>query len=110
MATVLEFCQRSQGLPGQPLAEAPSSRAAFLEAFPCLNPFSAATLAGQPCSLQQLLHKPLGKLGTLAPGVPQRSLKLFLCQAAWGEAVHGVQAAGGACRVCIARSGACSYA
>lgn len=109
MATIGEHGQRSQCPPCKPLAEAPSSRSAFLEALPCLNPFSAATLASLPCSLQQLLHKPPDELGELAPEVPQRSLKLFSCQAAWGEAVRGVQAAGGSCHNCIARPEACSY-
>ncbi len=99
--TIREYCQRSQGSSCGPLTEAPSSRAAFLEAFPCLNPFSAATLAGLPCSLQQLLHKPLDELKQLAPDVPERSLRLFLCQSAWGEPVRRVQAAGGPCHGCI---------
>ncbi len=106
MSTIREYCQRSQGSSRKPLTEEPSSRAAFLEAFPCLNPFSAAALAGLPCSLQQLLRKPLDELKQLAPDVPERSLRLFLCQAAWGEPVRGVHAAGGSphsCTICLER-------
>ena len=95
MSTIREYCQRSQGSSCKPLAEAPSSRAAFLGALPCLNPFSAATLAGLPCSLQQLLRKPLDELKQLVPEVPERALSLFLCQATWGEPVRGLHAAGG---------------
>ena len=97
VTAIREYCKRSQGFPRGPLAEAPSSRAAFLEAFPCLNPFSAATLSGLPCTLQQLLHKPLAELRLAAPEVPERSLSLFLRQAAWGQPVRGVHAAGRSC-------------
>ena len=105
VSTSREYCQRSQQSPCRPLADAPSSRAAFLEALPCLNPFSAATLAGLPCSLQQLLRNPMTELRQLAPEVPERSLSLFLCQAAWGQPVRGVQAPGGSRHSCMICSG-----
>ncbi len=77
-----------------PLTEAPSSRVAFLETFPCLNPFTAASLGACQCSLQELLHRPVDELRKLVPDVPVQSLNLFLCQAAWGEPVRGLQASG----------------
>jgi hypothetical protein len=88
--------QGPPGSPGQLPAEAPSSRVvAFLEALPCLNPFSATSLAALPCSLQSLLHASTDELQERVPEVPRRSLDLFLAQATWGTPVLGVQAAGG---------------
>ncbi len=82
------------GASQEPLPEAPSSRVAFLETFPCLNPFTAAGLGARQCSLQELLHRPVDELRKLVPDVPARSLNLFLCQAAWGKPVRGLQASG----------------
>ena len=84
----------SQRSPGRPLPEVPSRWAAFLEAFRCLNPFSAQQLAGLHCSLKELLHKPPDELKRLMPEMPARSLDLFMCQAALGEPVLGAQTLG----------------
>ena len=65
-----------------------------LEAFRCLNPFSAQQLAGLRCSLRELLHRPPDELERLVPGVPARSLHLFMRQAALGEPTLGVQTMG----------------
>ena len=89
-----QHCQSLQGASQEPLKEAPSSRVALLEAFPCLNPFTAASLGAHQCSLQELLHRPIDELRKLVPDVPVRSLNLFLCQAAWGKPVRGLQASG----------------
>ena len=84
----------SQRSPGRPLPEVPGRRAAFLEAFRCLNPFSAQQLAGLPCSLRELLHRPPDELERLMPELPARSLDLFMRQAALGEPVLGAQTLG----------------
>ena len=84
----------SQRSLGTPLPEVPSRRAAFLEAFRCLNPFSAQQLAGLHCSLRELLHKPPDELKRLMPETPARSLDLFMRQAALGEPVLGAQTLG----------------
>ena len=84
----------SQRGPGTPLPEVPSRRAAFLEAFRCLNPFTAQQLASLRCSLRELLHRPPDELESLVPGVPARSLHLFMRQAALGEPVLGAQTLG----------------
>ncbi|BDA43161.1 probable protein SHORTAGE IN CHIASMATA 1 at N-terminal half [Coccomyxa sp. Obi] len=72
-----------------------SSRAAFLESFPSLNPFTAAKLAALPCSLQQLLcstPEEQEQLSQLLPEVPQHIFKLFFKQAASGVPVLQDQA------------------
>lgn len=99
MTAIQTVSRRTQGPPlCKPLAEVPSSRAAFLEAFPCLNPFSATSLSSIQQPLQELLLMPLDELRQVVPlDVPARSLDLFLCQAARGEPVLGVQAAGWRC-------------
>ena len=96
LTAIRTISQGHSRFPGQLPAEAPSSRVvAFLEALPCLNPFSAASLAMLPCSLQSLLHASADELQERVPEVPQRSLDLFLAQATWGTPVLGLQAAGG---------------
>ena len=84
----------SQRSPGRPLPEVPSRRAAFLEAFRCLNPFSAQHLAGLHCSLRELLLMPPDELKRLMLELPARSLDLFMRQAALGEPVLGAQTLG----------------
>ena len=96
LTAIRRVSQGPTGSPRQLPAETPSSRVvAFLEALPCLNPFSAASLAALPCSLQSLLHASPKELQERVPEVPRRSLNLFLAQATWGTPVLGVQAAGG---------------
>lgn len=73
------------------LTETPSPRAAFLESFPSLNPFTAARLAALPCSMQQLLcssPEDRQKLIQMVPDIPQHSLELFFKQASWGAPVQ----------------------
>ena len=91
MTAIKALPQRS---PGGPLPEVPSRRAAFLEAFWCLNPFSAQQLAGLHCSLRELLHMPPDELKRLMPELPARSLDLFMHQAALGDPILGAQSLG----------------
>lgn len=70
--------------------EITSPRAAFLESFLSLNPFTAAKLAALPCSLQKLLcsiPEEQQHLSQLLPEVPQRIFDLFFKQAASGVSV-----------------------
>ncbi len=72
------------------VSEIPSPRAAFLESFPSLNPFTAAKLAALPCSLQKLVCRTPEEqvhLSQLLPEVPQRIFKLFSKQAGSGVPV-----------------------
>ncbi|KAK9915085.1 hypothetical protein WJX75_004552 [Coccomyxa subellipsoidea] len=84
-------CVRGSTSLAEQLTEAPSPRAAFLESFPSLNPFTAARLAALPCSMQQLLcssPEDRQKLIQMVPDIPQHSMELFFKQASWGAPVQ----------------------
>ena len=68
-------------------AEEPTSAEAFLEAFPSLNPFSAAIVASSITvkSLMSLMEGELERLLKVVPGVSKRSLHLLLWQLTWGQ-------------------------
>ena len=94
LVTAMKAVSQRSPQGGRPLPEWPNPRAAFLEAFPCLNPFSAQQLASLQCSMKELLHRPPDELKRLVPGLPARSLHLFMRQAALGEPVLGAQTLG----------------
>ncbi|KAK9815324.1 hypothetical protein WJX72_001793 [[Myrmecia] bisecta] len=92
--TIVRGLHSSNALPVQ-LAEQQTPHERFLNAFPCLNPLSAARLLSVNCTLAQLVtlsSEGQQQLADALPDIPARSLKLLFELLAWGLPIRGVPA------------------